>query len=65
MLKLVVKYIDIKLSFTSIDSEENEGIAIRGFIPLDQISIPADFTAESLYNFQVGGVPCEYDIGRF
>ena len=70
---------DIKLSFASVDQAGNEGVAIRGFIPPSEETIPAhpvnppavapiaiDTTSELLLNYQVvGGVPYEYDIGQF
>ena len=71
------KNYDIKLSFASVDQAGNEGVAIRGFIPPSEETIPAhpvnppavapiavDTTSELLFNYQVvGGVPYEYDIG--
>jgi len=73
------KNYDIKLSFASVDQAGNEGVAIRGFIPPSEQTIPAhpvnppavapiavDTTSELLFNYQVvGGVPYEYDIGQF
>ncbi len=70
---------DIKLSFASVDQAGNEGVAIRGFVPPSEETIPAhpfnppavapiavDTTSELLFNYQVvGGVPYEYDIGQF
>ena len=69
---------DIKLSFAGVDQAGNEGVAIRGFVPPSEETIPADpinspvapfaidTTSELLFNYQVvGGVPYEYDIGQF
>ncbi len=70
---------DIKLSFASVDRSGNEGVAIRGFVPPSEETIPAhpvnppavapiavDTTSELLFDYQVvGGVPYEYDIGQF
>ena len=70
---------DIKLSFASVGLPGNEGVAIRGFVPPNLKTIPADpinpppvgpikldTTSELLFNYQVvGGVPYEYDIGQF
>ena len=74
-----MKNYDIKLSFASVGLPGNEGIAIRGFVPPNRKTIPADpitpppvgpikldTTSELLFNYQVvGGVPYEYDIGQF
>jgi hypothetical protein len=72
------KTYDIKLSFAGVDQAGNEGVAIRGFVPPSEETIPADpinspvapfaidTTSELLFNYQVvGGVPYEYDIGQF
>ena len=70
---------DVRLSFASVDQAGNEGVAIRGFIPPSEETIPAhpvnppavapiavDTTSELLFNYQVvGSVPYEYDIGQF
>ena len=69
---------DVKFSFVSVDQAGNEGVAIRGFVPPSEETIPADpvnspvapfaidTTSELLFNCQViGGVPYEYDIGQF
>ena len=67
---------DIKLSFAGVDQAGNEWVAIRGFVPPSEETIPADLinspvapfaidtTSELLFSYQVvGGVPYEYDIG--
>ena len=73
------KTYDIKLSFAGVDQAGNEGVAIRGFVPPSEETIPADpftppavapiaidTTSELLFNYQVvGAVPYEYDIGQF
>ena len=70
---------DIKLSFARVGKPGNAGVAIRGFVPPSEETIPAhpfnppaiapipiDTTSELLFNYQVvGGVPYEYDIGQF
>ena len=69
---------DVRLSFASVDQAGNEGVAIRGFIPPSEETIPAhpvnpqavapiaiDTTSELLFDYQfVGSVPYEYDIGQ-
>ena len=74
-----MKNYDIKLSFASVGLPGNDGVAIRGFVPPNQCTIPADpinppevgpieldTSSELLFNYQVvGGVPYEYDIGQF
>ena len=70
---------DIKLSFARVGRPGNDGVAIRGFVPPSEQTIPADpvnppavapialdTTSELLFNYQVvGGVPYEYDIGQY
>ena len=70
---------DIKLSFARVGHPGNEGVAIRGFVPPSEQTIPAhpvnppavapialDTTSELLFNYQVvGGVPYEYEIGQY
>ena len=36
------KTYDIKLSFAGVDQAGNEGVAIRGFVPPSEETIPAD-----------------------
>ena len=70
---------DIKLSFARVGRPGNDGVAIRGFVPPSEQTIPADpvnppavapialdTTSELLFNYQVvGGVPYEYEIGQY
>lgn len=70
---------DIKLSFARVGRPGNDGVAIRGFVPPSEQTIPADpvnppavapialdTTSELLFNYQVvGGVPYDYEIGQY
>ena len=70
---------DIKLSFARVGRPGNDGVAIRGFVPPSEQTVPAnpvnppavapialDTTSELLFNYQVvGGVPYDYEIGQY
>ena len=70
---------DIKLSFARVGRPGNDGVAIRGFVPPSEQTVPAnpvnppavapialDTSSDLLFNYQVvGGVPYDYEIGQY